>query len=302
MINTTLSLLKNHSNTVQKELTARFWQEQNKLPNSALALTLFQELVWSYYHTNKRDFSWRTSTSPYHVTVSEIMLQQTQTYRVTGKFEAFVEAFPNFATLAQAPTSDVIRLWKGLGYNRRALALQKIAHRVTTEYSGILPDDIATLETFPSIGKATARSIVTYAFNRPTTFIETNVRSVFIYFFFVNKTMITDAMLEPLVAATVNHAQPREWYYALMDYGVMLKKTIGNTSRLSAHHTTQSPFQGSDRQIRGMILQVLLDQPGVAEAALPIILDKEPDRVANITAALYKEGFIVTRNGLMFLP
>lgn len=297
----------NLQNSLLSPLTAHdhlatFWSTQEAWPCSPAALKLFQEIIWAYYQTHKRDFAWRQSTTPYHVTVSEIMLQQTQTHRVAGKFEAFIEQFPDFKALAQAPTGDVIRLWKGLGYNRRALALQKIAQIVTTTHSGSLPDDIATLESFPSIGKATARSIITYAFNRPTSFIETNVRTVFIYFFFQNKTMITDAMLEPLVAGTVDQVNPREWYYALMDYGVMLKKTVGNLSRASAHHTKQSRFEGSDRQVRGMILQALLDQPGIAPDALPTILAKEPARIEKIVATLCKESFVVSRNGLFFLP
>jgi A/G-specific adenine glycosylase len=279
-----------------------FWIEQTKNPGSPSALACFRAVILDYYLANKRSFAWRENITPYHVTVSEIMLQQTQTYRVAGKFEAFIAAFPDFASLAAATTSEVIRLWKGLGYNRRALALQKIAQLVTTEHDGILPDKIATLETFPSIGKATARSIITYAYNRPTTFIETNVRAVFIYFFFAGKTMITDAMLDPLVAAAVDQANPREWYYALMDYGVMLKKTVGNTSRMSAHHAKQSRFEGSDRQVRGMILQALLDQPGIVPDDLPAILGKKPERVATILKTLCKEGFIISRGNKIYLP
>ncbi|NDD53611.1 A/G-specific adenine glycosylase [bacterium] len=282
-------------------LREAFHQAQQAAPASTAAIQAFRTLILHYYRHHKRDFAWRTHTTPYFVTVSEIMLQQTQTHRVAGKFEAFVQTLPDFATLAQAPTAEVIRLWKGLGYNRRALALQKIAQRVTDEFGGVLPTETTTLETFPSIGKATARSIITYAFNQPTTFIETNVRTVFIYFFFPNEAAVTDAQLEPLVAAAVDTHNPREWYYALMDYGVMLKKTVGNVSRLSAHYAKQSKFEGSDRQIRGMILQALLDQPGIPADALPMILAKEPARVAKILAGLMQEGFIVERNQLLWL-
>lgn len=282
-------------------LIERFWQQQTATPSTKNALDAFQKIIWHYYKHRERDFAWRRVTTPYYVTVSEIMLQQTQTFRVAGKFEAFVEAFPDFQTLAQAPTAEIIRLWKGLGYNRRALALQKIAQRVMTEHNGVLPNDIATLETFPHIGKATARSIVTYAFNQPLAFIETNVRTVFIYFFFKDQAAVTDAMLEPLVAATVDQADPRAWYYALMDYGVMLKKTVGNVSRLSAHYAKQSAFEGSDRQVRGMILQALLNQPGTAVVTLPALLDRESQRVYKILGDLEREGFIVSTNGLLNL-
>lgn len=282
-------------------LIQQFWAVQTTAPAGPTALAAFQAIILDYYQHHERDFVWRRITTPYYVTVSEIMLQQTQTFRVAGKFESFVEVFPDFATLANAPVADVIRLWKGLGYNRRALALQKIAQRVMREYNGVLPNDIAVLETFPHIGKATARSIVTYAFNTPIAFIETNIRTVFIYFFFKDQAAVSDAMLEPIVAAAVNRADPRAWYYALMDYGVMLKKTVGNVSRLSAHYAKQSAFEGSDRQVRGMILQTLLDQPGAALSVLPAILDKKPQRVEKIVNDLLREGFVKNVNGILEL-
>ncbi len=285
-----------------EKLLQQFWAIQSKAPASPRALAIFQEIILHYYQHHERDFLWRRITTPYYVTVSEIMLQQTQTFRVADKFESFIQAFPDFATLATASTSDIIRLWKGLGYNRRALALQKIAQHVMTEYNGILPNDIALLQTFPHIGKATARSIVTYAFNTRIAFIETNVRTVFIYFFFKDHKAVTDSMLEPLVAASIDTSNPRVWYYALMDYGVMLKKTVGNVSRLSAHYTKQSAFEGSDRQVRGMILQALLDRPGTPLITLPTILDKDPQRIEKIVQALQREGFIKSKNGILELP
>ncbi len=256
------------------------------------ACQLFRNIIKHYHAHSRRPFPWRDHINPYHVVVSEIMLQQTQTYRVEPKFTAFVATFPDFATLAQAPTHEVIRMWKGLGYNRRALALQKIAQAVVSQHDGILPNQPAILETFPGIGKATARSITTFAFNKPTVFIETNIRSVFIYFFFKHTLDITDKALEPLIEKTVDHDNPREWYYALMDYGVMLKKTVGNLCRLSAHYSKQSKFEGSDRQVRGMILQVLLDQPGIGRDGLVLALAKEEERAIKILQDLIKEGFI----------
>jgi A/G-specific adenine glycosylase len=288
-------------NQQHQSLIDQFWTAQNAAPASKEAIAAFVAIIRHYYSEHERDFAWRRITTPYYVTVSEIMLQQTQTFRVAGKFEAFIAAFPDFATLAAAPTTEVIRLWKGLGYNRRALALQKIAQLVTTQHNGSLPTDAATLETFPCIGKATARSILTYAFNQPMPFIETNVRTVFIYFFFKGQANVTDAMLEPIVAAALDQSNPRTWNYALMDYGVMLKKTVGNISRLSAHYAKQSKFEGSDRQVRGMILQALLDQPGIPTHRLPEVLAKEPDRVEKIVADLQREGFIKAINGLLSL-
>ena len=273
-----------------------------KAQGSSLELVKkFQETILHYYENFGRSFSWRKEITPYHIVVSEIMLQQTQTHRVENKFELFTAQFPDFKTLASAPFEEVLRVWKGLGYNRRAMNLQKIAQTVTQGYSGALPSEPEVLETFPGIGKATAASICAFAYNKPTTFIETNVRTVFIYFFYPTKTAIHDKDLMPLIEKTVDKNNPREWYYALMDYGVMLKKTIGNLSRQSKHHTKQSRFEGSDRQIRGMILQALLDTPGVTQNMLIKRLDKEEDRVLKILKQLKSEGFIQNHKQLLML-
>jgi len=261
----------------------------------------FQETITHHYENFGRSFAWRKNITPYHIVVSEIMLQQTQTHRVAEKFELFIARFPDFATLAAAPFEEVLRTWKGLGYNRRAMNLQKIAQLVTQGYSGALPSEPEVLETFPGIGKATAASICAFAYNKPTTFIETNLRTVFIYFFYPTKTDIHDKELMPLIEKTVDQSNPREWYYALMDYGVMLKKTIGNLSRQSKHHTKQSRFEGSDRQIRGMILQALLDTPGVTQNMLIKRLDKEEERVLKILKQLKSEGFIQNHKRLLML-
>lgn len=277
---------------------------RNFTANSPAESTLktFTSIIWHHYNHKKRPFVWRSQPTPYHVVVSEIMLQQTQTSTVAPKFDAFIQAFPTFQVLANAPFTDVLRLWKGLGYNRRALALQKIAGLIVNQHDGTLPSDPAMLESFPSIGPATARSILAFAYNQPTAFIETNIRTVFIYFFFKNQKEVTDKQLLPLVQQAVDSDNPREWYYALMDYGVMLKKTVGNVSKLSAHYTRQSTFEGSDRQIRGMILQALLDYPhGIESSNLGTVLDKDPARTEKIMLDLINEKFITLHNNVVRL-
>ncbi|MFX1337395.1 MAG: hypothetical protein ACFFDK_02155 [Promethearchaeota archaeon] len=156
------------------------------------------------------------------------MLQQTQTRRVSEKFLNFVRKFPNFKALSESSLEEVLKAWQGLGYNRRAIALKKIAETVITEYEGILPDSIEILKSFPQIGHNTASSIAAFAFNKPSIFIETNIRRVYIYFFFPQKQKVDDKNILPIVKKTIDNENPREWYYALMDYGVMLKKNILN--------------------------------------------------------------------------
>lgn len=253
----------------------------------------FQKFIWDFYRTQGRPFAWRNSDNPYHIVVSEIMLQQTQTYRVEPKFEQFLGAFTTWHSLASAPLRDVLAVWQGLGYNRRGIALHNIAKKVVNEFNGQLPDDPEVLVNFPGIGKATAGSICAFAFNKPTVFIETNIRAVLIYCFFNDQENVHDNDLMPLIATTVDQDNPREWYYALMDYGVFLKKQFKNPSRKSKHHTKQSKFEGSDRQIRGNILKLLIKYEALEKKALIQQLAKEPQRVEKILGDLVKESFIV---------
>lgn len=252
----------------------------------------FKSLIWDYYNNNRRAFPWRDEISPYRVFISEIMLQQTQAKRVVEKFEAFIKFLPDFQSLAQASFYDVLKLWKGLGYNRRALALQKSAQIIIAEYEGLLPEEPALLQKLPGIGKATAGSISAFAFNRPTIFLETNIRTVFIHFFFNDRLLVLDKEIESLLEKTVNQECARDWYYALMDYGVMLKKSIGNESRKSAHYTKQSKFKGSDREIRGLVLQALLESPSLSKEQLISVVDKEASRLHKVISELCAEGLI----------
>ncbi len=255
-------------------------------------IELFKQIIWDYFNVFGRNFAWRQTTNPYNIVVSEIMLQQTQTQRVTEKYEHFISTFPDFISLAAAPLREVIAVWQGLGYNRRALYLQRIAQQVINEHNGILPDSPDVLVDFPGIGKATAASICAFAFNKPTIFIETNIRTVFIHFFFLHEAKVHDNQLFPLIEQTVDKINPRHWYYALMDYGVMLKNKFPNPSRKSVHHTKQSKFEGSDRQIRGLILKQLADFPQLNFQQLASLIDRDEERIQKMLFDLCKEGFI----------
>ncbi len=262
-------------------------------------LRKFQRTVWDFYDKNKRAFAWRETTDPYQITVSEIMLQQTQTERVAKKFPEFLAAFSTWKKLADAPLPDLLRVWQGMGYNRRAIALQKIAVRVVNEFEGQLPNNPEILETFPGIGPNTAGSICAFAFNAPTVFIETNIRAVFLHHFFADQTKVHDKELLPIVEAALVTERAREWYYALMDYGVYLKKLHKNPARRSAHHARQSAFEGSDRQIRSGILKLLLK---MTEASLETIFGNFPDtdneRVERLLGQLVHEGFVANEKGI----
>ena len=219
----------------------------------------FSKCIWDFYKTYGRTFMWRHNVNPYVVLVSEIMLQQTQTQRVSIKLPEFLAKFPNFKVLADSTPQELFQAWVGLGYNRRALALRTTAQKIIQDYAGALPNDPEILKTFPGIGPATAASITAFAYNRPTIFIETNIRAVYLHVFFHGQQGITDAQLLPHIQATVDEVNPRDWYYALMDYGVYIKKTYPNPSRASRHHTAQSKFEGSNRQIRGAVIRLLTE-------------------------------------------
>ncbi|MBU7016565.1 MAG: A/G-specific adenine glycosylase [Theionarchaea archaeon] len=262
-------------------------------------ISMFQTHIYGYYQEKGRIFPWRDTDNPYCILVSEIMLQQTQTERVIQKYNEFTTLFPDFPSLARAPLQKVLEVWHGLGYNKRAKALKKTAEIVTIRYNGVLPSNTKVLQTFPGIGKATAGAISAFAFHNPVSFIETNIRTVFIYFFFQGETSIKDKDILPLVEKTLDTTNPREWYYALTDYGVMLKKSDNTLNKRSFHYQKQPPFKGSNRQIRGTVLKVLLGTPYTESELtreLTRILHCSSERVMGVLDQLEKEGFI-TRKG-----
>ena len=214
-----------------------------------------------------RDHPWRNTRDPYAVLLSEVMLQQTQVPRVVPKWEAWLEEFPTLDALAAAPLEAVLRAWQGLGYNRRAIALKRTAEEVVAHHGGKLPSDEAELRALPGIGPATASGVRAFAFELPGVYLETNVRAVLLHELFVDREGVTDREIAPVAAAAVEEAarqgiSPRDWYYAMLDYGAQLKRELPNPSRRSAHHVRQSAFQGSRRQMRARLLRAVMAEPG----------------------------------------
>ncbi len=260
-------------------------------------ISAFKKTIWRYFKKNKRDLPWRRTTDPYRIVVSEVMLQQTQVARVIQKYTEFIKIFPSFKSLALASNSKVLRLWQGMGYNHRALYLKALSRIITKKHKGRLPDDLQILIQLPSIGKTTGGSIAAFVYNKPTVFIETNIRRVFIHFFFNDKKNIHDGDLLPLVEKTLDKNRPREWYWALMDYGAMLAKKIPNPNRNSIHYARQSPFNGSIRQIRGAVLRFVLLKKRVTRKDLSDGLIYEKNKIIAVLHDLVKEGFLVKTSG-----
>ncbi|MGA9530819.1 MAG: hypothetical protein WBQ73_02915 [Candidatus Babeliales bacterium] len=264
----------------------------------------FCSMIKGFYKQNKRYFPWRMTDDSYAIFVSEVMLQQTQTERVVRKYEQFMQHFPSWQSVAQSSLHEIMKLWQGLGYNRRARVVFEGAQKIVNVYQGLMPSDPVILETFYGIGAATAGSLCAFAYNMPTVFIETNIRSVFLHTFFNKGMKVTDAVLMPLIAQTLDQTNPREWYYALMDYGVFLKKNGPNPSLRSAHHTKQKRFIGSDRQLRGKII-VLLTQADKQKLPLNFIikmLRSNDQKIKKLIQDLIKEKLLQENKGMLSIP
>ena len=241
----------------------------------------FRQLVRAEGARLYRDLPWRNTRDPYGIWVSEVMLQQTQVARVSERWPAWLEQFPDVRALAAAPVADVLAAWQGMGYNRRALALKAAAEEIVHTWEGEFPREVRELCALPGIGPATAQGIRSFAFDLPGVYLETNVRTVMLHHFFPDVPDVPDRELIPLVEATCPAAAsglpgaaegsgpyagpmdaadtPRAWYYAMLDYGAYLKKTIPNPSRRSKSYTRQSAFVGSRRQKRAELVRMLLD-------------------------------------------
>ncbi len=248
---------------------------------------------------------WRHTRDPYKILVSEVMLQQTQVDRVLPFYKNFLKLFPTPSALAKAPLSKALKAWQGLGYNRRAKFLQQAGKVIVIEHRGRFPKEVSVLEDLPGIGPYTARAIAAFAYNDPEVFIETNIRTVFLYFCFKKKMArsdlaigVSDKAILSLVAVALKESklEPREFYAALMDYGSYLKKQGIKLNKQSKHYVKQSKFEGSARQLRGAILRELLKKPQT-KAQLTKNLSRSAKEVEQTLNVLRKEGLLKLQKG-----
>jgi len=266
------------------------------------SFSAFQRDVYSFFKSKGRHaLPWRKTKSPYRILVSEIMLQQTQVDRVIPKYRSFLKKFKTVQVLARAPLGEVLREWQGLGYNRRAKMLHEAAKVIVTNYGGKVPTLYSELVSLPGIGDYTAKAVRVFAWNEPEVLIETNVRSVFLYYFFDKKFKVSDTEIVPYMVKNLDTKNSREWYFALMDYGSYLKKTVPNPSRNSAHHMKQKSFKGSNREVRGAVLRALVSR----SKSLPALfkeLNFSEERIEKQVIALSKEGLVVFKKNRVRLP
>lgn len=259
----------------------------------------FQELIALKGRELYRTMPWREETQPYYVWVSEIMLQQTQVDRVIPKFNEFMRRFPNVYSLASASLADVLGLWNGLGYNRRAKYLHDAAKKIVEVHAGTFPDTYDELVSLPGIGPNTAGAIMAYAYNIPIVFVETNIRTVYFHHFFHESDKVHDADVKDTITRTIDQENPREFYWALMDYGTWLKRQGAGRNMLSAHYKKQSSLKGSIREVRGQIIKVLAgaDMPE-EELRLRVSFD---DRYTAALEGVIRDGLVTLTNGVLHL-
>lgn len=272
------------------------------MKNDAQQIKKFKEAVWNYYKTSARtNLPWRKNINPYHIWVSEVMLQQTQVDRVVKFFDTWMKSFPTVKNLANASQIDILKQWKGLGYNSRALRMKQAAQTIIDSYKGVFPKTYEELQTLPGIGPYTAGAISAFAHNQPVVIIETNIRRVFIHHFFQDYTDVHDEDILKLVEKTLDKKDLKKWYWALMDYGSFLGRTLNikgkkyNPNVQSKHYKKQSKFEGSDREIRSNILRLILENNNSIQKIKLLKeiqkFSKDEQRIEKIMNQMMKEGY-----------
>lgn len=257
---------------------------------SSHVITAFRKEILTWYAQNKRDLPWRKSREPYRILISEVMLQQTQVRRVIPKYIGWLQMFPTLQVLAQAQTAAVLRAWSGLGYNRRALYLQKAAQVITMTYGGIFPQEIPILRILPGIGEYTARALACFAFDQQVAVVDTNIRKI-ITLRFYNGIPPAPKQLQEIAGQLLPQGRAYEWNQALMDYAaaVLVKEKVPTPK--------QSKFKDSNRYFRGQILQFLLKNHMVSLTELQKQLKiDDKTRFEAIVTGLEKEGFLTRQN------
>ncbi|MBT4153538.1 MAG: A/G-specific adenine glycosylase [Candidatus Magasanikbacteria bacterium] len=280
-----------------------------------------QSAVLQWYKKHKRDLPWRHTHDPYHILVSEVMLQQTQVARVIEKYHEFLRAFPTVQDLADASTASVITVWKGLGYNRRALFLQKAAQAVIEQHGGIFPSDLESLKALPGIGDYTARAVMSFAFKKQVPMMDTNHRRIYNRVYFGVDSQKDDVLLKKAEEMFPKRSA-YNWNQALMDIGSQfctsrnpkcescpLKRYCRATPAILTYippikkKKKTIPFKQTDRYFRGRIIDMLREQKKVSKQSIITRFSQIPKaRVVKILLILEKDGLIKTAKRSIVLP
>jgi len=249
----------------------------------------------------RHDLPWRKTKDPYKILVSEVMLQQTQVERVLPYYERFLKKFGTVQKLASASLGDVFILWQGLGYNRRAKMLHAAARVVVSEYKKF-PQTASELEQLPGIGPYTAHAVAAFAYNLEGIFIETNIRTAITHHFFPRKKLVHDSEVLAVLSRVFPKGRAREWYAALMDYGVFLKRSGVRINKKAKGYRKQSPFKGSDREARGALLRALAQGSCTRTKLLQVLNTERKTQLETQLTALLKEGLVTRERTRYALP
>jgi A/G-specific adenine glycosylase len=274
-----------------------------------------QASILAWYARHGRPLAFRSRSDPYAVLVSEVMAQQTQVSRVEGGWTAFLAAFPTFDALAAAPQADVLRAWRGLGYNRRALNLWRAARIVVDEHGGDLPRDLGVLERLPGVGPYTARAVAAIAFGMPVGAVDTNVRRVVARIVAGSRAAFPGHALQPIADASVPPDRPGDWTHASMDVGATICRPQAPAcdhcpARRSCRYAATggalevartsaprgAPFPATSRWLRGRILDALRDGAGWVVVEVPIGQHDLP-AIETALAALAADGLVERATG-----
>ncbi len=252
-----------------------------------LDLESFRRHILDWYAVYRRDLPWRGDPDPYHVLLSEVMLQQTQVHRVIPTYHRFLARFPTLGDLATAPTADVLRAWEGMGYNRRALYLKRAAVAVQAEYGSSLPRSVEELERLPGIGRYTSRAVACFAFGVQVAVVDTNVRRLLSGF---AGRPLSEKETETLADLLLPPGRAADWNQALMDYGALVERARPRRSAVPRQRFTES-----DRFWRGRIVDTLRLHDALP---VPSLLTSLPEagrdeaRVRGLVRALHNEGLV----------
>ena len=260
---------------------------------SRLSVPEFQRLILDWYALHRRHLPWRGAHDPYYVLVSEVMLQQTGVGRVSSKYAPFLQRFPDLGSLSTATTAEVLVAWRGLGYNRRALNLKRLAMQVTRDHGGRLPESIDALMALPGVGQYTAHAVACFAYGQQVPVVDVNVRRV-LSAFAGHELSLTAAWETAETVIPLGRAQ--DWNQGLMDFGAAELKW--------PHSVTNGgvPFRETDRFWRGRIVDTLRDGGSLPVVGVLHRLPKEgldESRVRRLLLALHEEGlarYIVDRD------
>jgi A/G-specific adenine glycosylase len=269
-----------------------------------------QEAILTWYDATGRSLPFRGTRDPYAILVSEVMAQQTQIGRVALKWSSFLATFPTVASLAAAPTADVLRAWRGLGYNRRAVNLQRAARVIVATHDGRVPEELPALESLPGVGPYTARAVAVLAFGRAVGPVDTNVRRV-LGRLQAGGRRPTHRELQSIADAAVPPDRPADWTHALMDLGATICRPAvplctdcparpwcryagsGGAARSGRPVERRPAFSSTRRWLRGRILDSLRDVPRDEWAAFVGPLGAHDDvAIREALAAMQKEGLI----------